>query len=226
MLGMSMNLFAHDKYSEEFRFSPDKSTVSSFFVTTSFEVLNTWELGGLAQYYCRLNERSDTIIRNVTVSPTGRYNYPGDSLAYSWSKFFAKARVFHREFVVDRDIKKINAEITEGEPIHASFDSIIMENFKFSMILFFLLFLSCEKEKNIRMTAAFICFVLIIAFTVIGTVFVDSIKMPLFDYFFIMFLVLLPPLLVSLQKLGVFREIKARLIMNKAMRDMDKGDYP
>lgn len=220
MLGISFSLASHEKYSEKFEFSPDKSNVSSVFVTTSFETLKTWNNTKIAQYYFGLNERRDTIIRNLILSPTGRYNYPGDSLVYSWSKLFAKTRVFHREFVVNQDMRKIDVEIKEGESIPVNWGHTFVLITKFLVITMVLLLIGKNDKNNGVIFVGIASCVFIIALTIVCSSFSHFLRVTLFDYFFIMLLVLLPPLLIS------FRKSKADRMINKAMRDMDRGDYP
>ena len=120
MLGMSINLFAQEKYGEEFIFSQDKSTVTSYYTKTSYEPLKTYGISSISPYYLSLSQRPDTIIRNAILSPTDQYNYPGDSLV---RKLFLKTKVFHRYMVVDRFTSEIYLKIVEKFTFNLKFKS-------------------------------------------------------------------------------------------------------
>lgn len=223
MLSIVTNLSAQDKYAEEFKLSTDKTSVSSYLARTSYEVLKTWDIKSIPSYYLSLSNRNDTVLRNAILSPNGRYNYPGDSLVYSWSEMFAETRVFHRELVVNKDMQEINLEVREGNPIPISLDRIGHKLFKFLLALGFLLALSSDKNEKAQMTLTFALVVAMIVLIAVGLL-TDYSGVLSFDYFFILFLVILPPLLVSLAQLGFFRDIRAAIMVAKAERNLEEDE--
>ncbi len=185
-----VNLFAQEEQrSEKYELSKDKSTVTVSHLKTTIENFKSLNVDKRSQYY--LSSTNDSILPKLFTNLNGIYLLP-DSITHPWSELFIDTKVIQRQLEI-----RYGAEVvyTEREPtvfVSATWKKGGLFYLFLGIIIAIWMFFSKERE-----IFGYICLFSLITLIFLYIIIFNSIKMTVFDYYFKIFIIFLPAIIIS-----------------------------